>query len=230
MRLKSGLGALGIALSVVVSLDYMSYAATGDSFLVGMSNSASTTTSLSRTTDGPVLTLNSKAGQPPLTVNRPIKATNLNADMIDGLDSSRLATRSKVTAFTPPGCQALGTVTGSFQKIADLGSFTKVAGDTLAEINFSTVLYTASSTGTGTVFELRVDNTPTTLGRATALTRQPGEFLTAHLQGIFSGLPAGPHTVSIWAKSTLGNATQAMYDPGCFNSANANNVYVEEFR
>jgi hypothetical protein len=230
MRLKSGLGALGIALGLVVSLDYVSYAATGDSFLLGKPNAASTTTSLTRTTNGPVLALNSQAGQPPLTVNRPVKAPNLNADLLDGLDSTRFATRSRVTAFTPPGCQSLSTVTTGFQKISDLGSFTKVAGDTMAEINFSTTLYTASSTGTGTVFELRVDNAPTTLGRATVLTRQPGEYLNAHLQGVFRGLPAGAHTVSIWAKSTLGNATQAMYDPGCFNSAGVNNVYVEEFR
>lgn len=230
MNIKSGIAALGIAATTVMGLDYVSYAATGGSFILGHANSASTTTSLTRTTAGTTLTLNAQPGQQPLRVNSTVKATNLNADLLDGLDSSSFATKSKVTAFTPPGCQQLPTVTSTFQKIANLGTFSKVSSATMAEINFSTTLYTASSTGTGTVFELRVDDKPTTLGRATALTRQPGAYITAHLQGVFPGLSAGTHTVSIWALSTNGNATQAMYDAGCFNSAGANNVYVEEFR
>ena len=230
MRLKSTLGALGIAVAMVVGLDYMAFAATGGSFILGNSNTASTVTSLTRTSNGTTLALNAQPGQQPLKVNSTVKATNLNADLLDGLDSSRFATRTRVMAFTPPGCQQLPAVTSSFQKIANLGTFTKAAADTMAEVNFSTTLFTQSSTGTGTVFELRIDDKQTTLGKATALTRQPGAFITAHLQGVFPGLSSGTHTVSIWALSTNGNATQAMYDAGCFNSANVNNVYVEEFR
>lgn len=230
MRLKSTLGAFGIAAMMVAGLDYMALAATGDSFILGQSNTASTTTTLTRTTNGTALAVNAQPGQQPLRVNSTVKATNLNADLLDGLDSTRFATRTRMMAFTPPGCQQLPTVTSTFQKIANLGTFTKAAADTMAEVNFSTTLYTASSTGTGTVFELRIDDKQTTLGKATALTRDPGKFITAHLQGVFPGLSAGTHTVSIWALSTNGNATQAMYDAGCFNSANVNNVYVEEFR
>lgn len=230
MRLKSSLSALGIAATLVVGADYMAFAATGGSFILGNANTASTTTTLTRTTAGTTLQLNAQAGSAPLVVNNGVKATNLNVDRLDGLDSTQFATRSRVMAFQPPGCQQLPTVTSSFQKIANLGTFTKAAADTMAEVNFSTTLYTASSTGTGTVFELRIDDQPTTLGKATALTRDPGKFITAHLQGVFPGLAAGTHTVSIWALSTNGNATQAMYDAGCFNSAGVNNVYVEEFR
>lgn len=230
MRLKSTLAATGIALMAVVGLDYVSFAATGGSFILGNANTASTTTTLSRTTNGTTLSLNAQPGQQPLRVNSTVKATNLNADLLDGLDSTSFATKSRVSAFTPPGCQQLPTVTSSFQKIANLGTFTKLSSSTMARINFSTTLFTASSTGTGTVFELRVDDQPTALGKATALTRQPGVFITADLEGVFPNLAAGAHTVSIWALSTNGNATQAMYDAGCFNSVGANNVYVEEFR
>lgn len=230
MRLKSTLSALGIAATLIVGADYAAMAATGGSFILGNANTASTKTTLSRTTVGPTLQLNAQPGSAPLIVNSGVKANNLNVDRLDGLDSTQFATRSRVTAITPPGCQQLPTVTSSFQKIANLGTFTKAASDTMAEVNFATTLYTASSTGTGTVFELRIDDKQTTLGKATALTRQPGAYITADLQGIFPGLAAGTHTVSIWALSTNGNATQAMYDAGCFNSVGANNVYVEEFR
>lgn len=93
MRFKSAVSALGIAMALVIGLDYLAFAATGGSFLLGKSNSASTTTSLSRTTNGPTLVLNSKAGQPPLKVNRKVKAVNLNADLLDGREGASMLNR-----------------------------------------------------------------------------------------------------------------------------------------
>lgn len=94
LRLKTILTTLFATLMLVVGLDYVAVAATGKGFVLGRSNSAGTQTTLTRTTAGTTLQLNSKAGSAPLKVNRPVKATNLNADLLDGKDQSRFALAS----------------------------------------------------------------------------------------------------------------------------------------
>lgn len=81
-------------------------AATGGTFLLGKSNSASTTTSLTNS-QGTALSLSSKSGTPPLKVNNTTKATNLNADLLDGLSSSSFQRR--VSASCAFGLKALGS-------------------------------------------------------------------------------------------------------------------------
>jgi hypothetical protein len=71
-------------------------AATGGKFILGRSNAASTITTLTNKY-GTALTLNSKAGQPSLRVNRNVKVPNLNADLLDGLDQTSLARASMRT-------------------------------------------------------------------------------------------------------------------------------------
>lgn len=65
-------------------------AATGGKFILGKSNSATSTTVLTNTR-GTALQLNSKAGTPALKVSNATKVPNLNADRLDGLDSAALA-------------------------------------------------------------------------------------------------------------------------------------------
>ena len=71
-------------------------AATGGSFILGRSNTASTLTTLSNA-NGSALSLNSKAGTPSLRVNRSTKVPNLNTDLLDSLDSSAFARSSGQT-------------------------------------------------------------------------------------------------------------------------------------
>jgi hypothetical protein len=66
------------------------YAATGHGLILGKSNTASSTTTLSNAR-GTALALNSKAGTAPLRVNRNTKVSNLNADLLDGRDSTSFA-------------------------------------------------------------------------------------------------------------------------------------------
>jgi hypothetical protein len=66
------------------------YAATGGNFILGKGNAASRTTSLSNP-NGTALTLNSKAGTPPLRVNRIAKVPRLNADLLDDKHASAFA-------------------------------------------------------------------------------------------------------------------------------------------
>ncbi len=73
------------------------YAANGGSFLLGRSNTATVTTTLTNAAGVP-LRLNAKAGYPPLVVNSNRTVTNLNADRLDGLDGAAMALAGGRTA------------------------------------------------------------------------------------------------------------------------------------
>lgn len=96
MRLKTFLTTALVALMLVIGIDYVSWSATGRSLVLGKANYASTPTSISRGTQGATLQLYSKAGFPPLRVNRTVKAPNLNADLVDGKHASQLGVRTRV--------------------------------------------------------------------------------------------------------------------------------------
>jgi hypothetical protein len=66
------------------------YAANGGIFRLGRSNAATALTTLSNT-HGSALQLKSKAGKPSLRVNRTAKVTDLNSDLLDGVDSTKFA-------------------------------------------------------------------------------------------------------------------------------------------
>lgn len=88
------------ALILVGGANVAAYAATGGSFLLGKSNTASRVTLLSRTRTGPVLSLHAKSsGSAPLTTNARGRVANLNADELDGLDSTSLQNRPYVFGF-----------------------------------------------------------------------------------------------------------------------------------
>jgi hypothetical protein len=101
-------------LALFVALSGVGYAATGGNFILGQDNSATSQTRLvsnnagkvlqlrqdSTATGASALGLNVKAGKPPLTTNSTTKVENLNADLVDGLDSG---------AFVQGGGRALFT-------------------------------------------------------------------------------------------------------------------------
>src|SRR3954468_21614508 len=104
-------------LALFIALGGTTYAATGDPFLLGNPNSAISTTSLtapvagkglqgtntSTGTGATALGLNTASGHPPFTVNSGTKVTNLNADKLDGIDSTGFVSSS--------GLQRVGPVT-----------------------------------------------------------------------------------------------------------------------
>ncbi|MEK6271470.1 MAG: hypothetical protein AABM42_02330 [Actinomycetota bacterium] len=93
-----------VTILAFIVLGGMSYAATGGNFILGQPNSASSTTSLTAPVAGKglqvtnnstgagatALGLSVASGHPPFTVNSGTKVANLNADKLDGIDSSRL--------------------------------------------------------------------------------------------------------------------------------------------
>ncbi len=227
------LKAVAFAVVLVLAVDYASFAATGQSALLGRLNKANKVTAIERTTTGPALSLVTKPGSAPLKVNRPVKVANLNADRLDGLDSTRLARRPIVTGLdTASGCaKGLTSVTPTFQKILDFATFTKTADDTLIRLDLANRLYIDAMTGGGAIFEMRVDDQPTTLGTATTLIRADDvkKYLPNPMFGVFEGLPAGEHTVSMWVRVNYGTGTTALFDPGCWNTAGVNSLLVTEF-
>ena len=105
-RATSTIVGLAIMLALVVGVASASLGATGGNFILGNANSAGAVSKLTASIANPALQLvnqstasgasalglNVASGKPPLTVNAAAgKATNLNADRLDGLDSARLS-------------------------------------------------------------------------------------------------------------------------------------------
>lgn len=99
-QLKSAVSAAAIALMLVVSVDYLAFAATGQSLILGKSNSADKVTSITRTTAGPAVQLNVKNGRgAPIKVNSKGRIGNLNADYVDGKHATDLGVRTTVYSY-----------------------------------------------------------------------------------------------------------------------------------
>lgn len=98
--LKRPLALLISAALLVVGFDVVTYAATGQSLILGKSNVASKTTTIKRTTGGAVLNLKAKKGSPPLAVNSKERVDNLNADLVDGLSTDQLANNARIIKLT----------------------------------------------------------------------------------------------------------------------------------
>jgi hypothetical protein len=90
-------------LALFLALTGLGYAATGGSLILGRQNTASRGTTL-RSRGGPTLALSNTAGKPaasfnvqrgkpPFAVNSRTKVTGLNADLLDGIDSSAFQRR-----------------------------------------------------------------------------------------------------------------------------------------
>jgi len=107
MKIQSALTATALAGILVLGTDYLSFASTGGSFLLGKANSANHTTSLTNSGAGAVLQLKTTkpATRPPLRVNSKVKVAKLNADFVDGMSAAQLGVRTLVyeKAFSLPG-------------------------------------------------------------------------------------------------------------------------------
>ncbi|MSW42680.1 MAG: hypothetical protein F2842_10750, partial [Actinobacteria bacterium] len=165
-----GRGALGVSVvALVVAMSGSAIAATGGTFILGRSNTATATTILSNTAGTP-LSLKAKSGRAPLAVNSSVLVPKLNADLLDGLHSGAFL-RSKATAANASklGGQTLGQVKSGLkitpQQLATLrwdkdptkpGTFATGAGTGPAGIGFdgAHMWVTNYSTGTVSVFNL----------------------------------------------------------------------------
>lgn len=233
MRAGTLLKSLAVTGVLVLAADHVAIAATGHSLVLGKVNKANQVTTIERTTDGPALNLVTKPGKPPLQVRRAVKVKRLNADLLDGLSSERLALRPVVSSYPTAECRSLASVGNTFTKLMDIATVTKTHDHTLLRLDLANRLHVGSMTATGVIFEMRIDDQPTTLGAANALLRSTD--VATPIQhpffGVFPDVPAGTHTVSVWVRtnSVGSTASTVMVDPGCWNSAGVNNLLVTEF-
>jgi hypothetical protein len=160
-------------LALFVAMGSAGYAATGGNFILGNPNSATSQTSLSagiankalqvtnmNTGAGATaLGLSVAGGKPPFTVNSGTKVANLNADRLDGADSSgflRIATAAGGDLSGPfSNLQINGSAVGS-NEVADFGLSNQDVGVEFAQINADATVanssggVTAVDLGTGT--------------------------------------------------------------------------------
>jgi hypothetical protein len=116
----------------------------------------------------------------------------------------------------------------AFTKVADIGSFTKQVANSTIELTFDGRTYSTFSFGVaGAIFELRVDNAATSNGRARASYRESSVAVQTSITGVFTGLAAGNHTVSMWVQGVGGGGTGAQLDQGCWST---DHVVVKELK
>ena len=116
-------------------------------------------------------------------------------------------------------CEGLLTFGNTYAKIVDVGDFEVVGAESTVELTYQGRLRVGSLSGTtGAIFELRVDNQPSTLGRARAHIKasSTGEHVT--FSALFPDLEPGTHTASVWVRAFAGTGTDAYVDSGCWRS------------
>ena len=113
-HLKTSLAVLGAVTILVLAGNSIAMAATGKAFLLGKGNSANKMTVLKRTTAGPALKLQTTSSSAaPLAVTGRGRVGNLNADLLDGMDSTALSNRVRRFTATVPLASPVSTFTKS---------------------------------------------------------------------------------------------------------------------
>lgn len=90
---RSSIITVGALAAAIILVPTVASASNGGAWLLGRSNTESATTTVTNSAGTP-LSLNSKSGTPPMTVNRSTKVTNLNSDLVDGYSATAFAMRS----------------------------------------------------------------------------------------------------------------------------------------
>ncbi|RMG55504.1 MAG: hypothetical protein D6723_02675 [Acidobacteria bacterium] len=99
-------------------------------------------------------------------------------------------------------------------------SFTKNRNDTAIEVHVNSRFGVGSLNANGVLFQVRIDDVHTpdyenqgSILRGSILANNITEFLS--IFAVFQNIPAGSHTVSIWARAApSGSAHDVLVDPG----------------
>ncbi len=165
MRIERTLAVFGAAALLVLGFDTITLAATGQSLLLGRINTAGATTTVSNTGASPVLNLLSgSTSAAPFTTNARGRVFNLNADKIDGLDSTQVIDRARIPLVTfnrtnvtqTPINVSLGTIPMVRSNAGAVGTFALSSTATFVcgihapgALGYSVTLYKVFATGIG---------------------------------------------------------------------------------
>lgn len=104
------LAVVAAAALMLVGVDAIAYSATGGSVILGKVNKAGAPTTIRNTGTGPAMSFLTRATAPPFAVSSTSRVRRLNADMVDGWNSSELISQAFVltdddttTVHTSPG-------------------------------------------------------------------------------------------------------------------------------
>jgi len=153
----------------------------------------------------------------------------LSADKVVIIPLSGKTVGTTITVLDDFNCTSLSSVIATYAKILNIGSFSQNDANSTVEITFHGTIMLSTSTGSGALFELRVDDTASSNGRAIAAIphQEVGSRVHASMAGIFTNLGSGVHTVSIWARVPSGSGNNAIVSPGCYSS---DHVIVKEYQ
>jgi hypothetical protein len=121
----------------------------------------------------------------------------------------------------------------AYTKVANIGTFNKLLAASTIEVTFNGRTYVNGMNmgASGARFELRVDDTATSNGRARAIYRSTETGTRIGVQtsitGVFNVPTTGIHTVSMWIQGVGSGGNGAQLDVECFQT---DHVVIKEFK
>ena len=139
-------------------------AATGGKFLLGRSNTATKTSTVTNT-KGTALSLRAPAGKAPLAVSNATKVTRLNADSVDGVSSENLARATNPTGIRSASSTAFESEEGVsgldlLVAFADCPTGSTVTGGGFSDQSTSGLVVDSSPGEDGTYWQVVVSVNP----------------------------------------------------------------------
>lgn len=161
-----------------------------------------------------------------LTAGGQLRHNVVGEDQLDASTRGKLVTNgdnhdhSRVSNYFQFGNlnQSSVDVSSSWTKLITTSgthSFTKSRGDTIIEVHVNSRFSGGTFTGAlGIHFQLRIDDniSPNFGNDGAILTSNTADFLSIY--AVFQNLTAGPHTVSLWARTNAGYSSSVFLDPG----------------
>jgi hypothetical protein len=197
--------AIGVAAVLVLGFDFVTYAATGSSLILGHRNTEGASTWVTNTGAGPAMVLRVKsAATAPLSTNRRGRVANLNSQLLGGrtltqteAGATALNGRSAAQIQSAAVSAAVSTVDGqaAFGHISDVGAVTRSSRN-VTVTHPTTGIYCIAIPGMSPLFQTATVSMDY-MGDSTTLNTSPAEVA---LGGIASG--TGPCPDSSFAVST----------------------------
>lgn len=106
-------------------------------------------------------------------------------------------------------------LTSTFSSMGNIVTFTKARDDSKIEVYFNSIVGGGTFAGgaTGARFQIRINGGTGQFDNNGVIKGSGNEdFLS--MMAVFTNLPAGNHTVSIWARTNSGTSTNTILDPG----------------